>query len=48
MKENLIRGINIKIGPRPVMLLSHLEESNGKPELNGGMFNPLRICGLTK
>lgn len=47
VKENLIRGINIKIDPRPVILLSHLEESNGTPKLHGGKLCPLRICGLT-
>lgn len=47
VRENLITGINIKIGPRPVSLLSHLEESNGTPKVNGGFLSPLRICGLT-
>ena len=47
VRENLIRGINIKIGPWPGILQSHLEESNGTPKLNGGMLYPLRICGST-
>lgn len=45
--RNLIRGVNIKIGPSPMILLIHLEELSGKPKLNGGTFHPWRLCGLT-
>lgn len=47
VRGNLIRGINIKIGPRPAILLIHLEESNGTPKVDERMLSPSRICGLT-